>query len=101
MRKINLENYLVKNKNEDLPYYVKDSIIGALFNPDLKLNGRDLLLQNKLANKIEEAEEEILLEESDYLKVKMAFEILTGYTRNDVELVERILNTEEIEVKEK
>lgn len=92
------------NENEQIisiPYDIKKSIINIMFNFNLKLNGIELLLQDKLANKIEKAKKEILLEESDYLKIKIAFETITGYTRNDVELVQRILDAEEVEVMEK
>ena len=106
MRKINLENYMLEARNEkneivNMPYDVKGSLIGVLFHPELKLSGRELLLRDKLANKINDTESEILLEETDYSKVKLAVESINGYTRNDVEFVRRVLEAEEIEVKEK
>jgi len=101
MRKINLENYMIESNNGLLPYDIKSSLIGILFHPDLKLGAVELLLRNKLANKINDSEVEILLEETDYLKLKTAIEIIKGYVRNDVEFVERILNAEEIEVVER
>ena len=106
MRKINLENYMLEARNEKneivkMPYDVKSSLIGVLFHPELKLSGRELLLRDKLANKINDTESEILLEETDFLKIKMAIESIDGYTRNDVEFVRRVLEAEEIEVKEK
>ena len=104
MRKINLTNYNIQVDIPEpgiVPYNVKNSIINILFHPDLNLNGVELLSINKLANKVEEAEKEILLEEVDYLKIKTAVETITGYNRNDIEFVRRILEAEEIEVVEK
>lgn len=106
MRKISLENYILEGKDEkgqvvQIPYDVKGSLIGVLFHPELKIGGRELLLRDKLANKINDSEDKILLEEVDYSKIKMAIETIDGYSQNDVEFVRRILEAEEIEVKEK
>ncbi len=109
MRKINLENYRVKAKvreedkvvEKDLDYDVKDTIISVLFHPDLKLNGRELILRGKLADKIEKAEKNILLEEADYKKLKDSVEKLQGFGRNELELVDRILNAPSVEVEPK
>jgi len=106
MRKINIEDYILESMDNagnvvKGPYKVKESLIGILFHPDLKLGGRELLLRDKLADKINDSEGEILLEETDYYKLKLAIETINGYTRNDVEFVQRILDAEEVEVVEK
>lgn len=104
MRKLNLINYNIHvdiPESGIIPYNIKNSIINILFHPDLNLDGVELLLRDKLANKIEKAENEILLEETDYLKIKTAVETITGYNRNDIEFVRRILEAEKIEVVEK
>lgn len=110
MRKIELQNYMVKmpaaNGNFELkPYNVKESMVSCLLHPALKLTGRELLLRNKLATRIEEAEivegnGHILVEEDDYRKLRQAFEIIEGFTKSDMELVSRVLEAEEIEVGE-
>lgn len=106
MKKINLENYDVNVRNkeeiEKIPYKVKESLSNILFHPANKLSGRDLLLAHKLGNKIEECKEDhILLEEVDYLKLKKSVENIEGFTKNDVEFVKRVLEAEDVEVKEK
>lgn len=110
MRKIELQNYMVNMRNlegemEPKPYNVKDSMISCLLHPALKLTGRELLLRGKLATRIEEAEivegnGHILVEEEDYRKLRQAFETIEGFTKSDMELVRRVLEAEEIEVKE-
>lgn len=105
MRKIELQNYLVKltrenGEVESKPYNVKESIISCFLHPALKLTGRELLLRGKLTKRIEEAAGSILIEEENYRKLKQAFERIEGFTRNDMELVRRVLEAEEIEVEE-
>ena len=110
MRKIELQSYMVQMRNaegnlEPKPYNVKESMISCLLHPVLKLTGRELLLRNKLATQIEEAEIKegkgsILVEEADYRKLRQAFETIEGFTKSDMELVRRVLEAEEIEVKE-
>jgi len=96
MRKIILTPYIFNDAKCD----VKVAIVNLLFNPELKLSARDLILQDKLATKIEESESSVLLEESEYLKVKTAVEKFTGYGRADAQFVSRILDAEEVEVQE-
>jgi predicted AlkP superfamily phosphohydrolase/phosphomutase len=110
MRKIELQNYMVsmlnaKGEPEPKPYDVKGSMVSCLLHPALKLTGRELLLRNKLATRIEEAEivegnGHILVEEEDYRKLRQAFETIEGFTKSDMELVRRVLEADEIEVKE-
>ena len=110
MRKIELQNYMVKMPTADgnfepKPYNVKESMVSCLLHPALKLTGRELLLRNKLATRIEEAEivegnGHILVEEEDYRKLRQAFETIEGFTKSDMELVRRVLEAEEIEVRE-
>jgi hypothetical protein len=110
MRKIDVGNYMVqmRNVNGDLepkPYNVKDTMVNCLLHPSLQLTGRELLLRDKLSTQIEETEivkgvGHILIEEEDYRKLRQAFEKIEGFTKNDMELVRRILEAEEIDVKE-
>ncbi len=113
MRKLNLKDYTVKMKSPDpmklggvidfeLPYPVIDSILNIMFRKELQLSGAELVKQNVLATKLEICKDsEILLEEEEYKRLKTAFDKCTGFTRADVELVERINEAEEVEVEQK
>jgi len=96
MRKIDLTPYIFNESTFDM----KVATVNLLFNPELNHSARDLILQDKLATKIETAEGMILLEESDYTRVKTAVESYTRYGRGDAEFVSRILDAEEVNVKE-
>lgn len=113
MRKLNLEDYTVKLKMPDrmnagkeieaeLPYHVKDSILNLMFIRELQLSGAELVKQNVLAIKIETCkDDEILLEDEEYARIKRAFDTFKGFNRNDVELVTRINEAEVVEVTSK
>ena len=105
MRKLNIENYINKIKLgeevKEIEYDFKDSLIFIMFNRELQLAGKSLLEQNKLAEKILEADKEIILEEAEYDKVKQAVEAFKGCTRSEVTLVDRVLNCPKINVEEK
>ena len=113
MRKLKIADYLVKIRVPDqmnpgqviegeYPFHVKDSILNLMFNPDLKLSGADTIRQNVLAMKIESCpDEEIMLEDEEYQRIKKAFDIFRGFNRNDVELIRRIEEAEVVKVEEK
>jgi len=101
MRKLDLRNYEITQKVRGgdglpieikAPFSVKDSVINVLFMPALKLMGAALIRQNILAMKIEQAQDEIMLEEEEYGRIKAAIEVYPAQSRADVELVDRILN---------
>ena len=96
MKKIDLTPYFLGEQEVN----IKDGIVMLLFNPALKLSGRDVILQDTLAKKIEASNGSVLLEASEYIKIKNAFETFNGFRRGDVQLVERVLNAEEVNVKE-
>jgi len=113
MRKLNLANYMVEIKAPDqmnpgqmivgeYPYHVKDSILNLMFTHDLQLTGAELVKQNMLAMKLEGCnEDEILLEDEEYSRIKRAVDIFKGFDRNAVELVRRITEAEVVEVEPK
>ena len=105
MRKINLENYMVQARTPEgirkLPYDVKEALENIIFHPELKLGGREIILRGKLAEKIDKAEKEIILEESEFSKIKQAFETVKGFGKNEIELCRRVLEAEQVEVEEK
>jgi len=102
MRKLDLRNYQFTEKVRNpvtggveeftLPYNVKDSVLNILFLPDLRLQGAALIRQNILAIKIEQAGDEVSLEEEEYQRVKVAAETYKAQCRADVGLIDRILN---------
>jgi len=111
MRKLNLKDYTVKMKVPDnmnpgkeieveLPYHFKDSVLNLMFIRELQLSGAELVKQNVLAIKIETCkDDEILLEEDEYERIKKAVDVFKGFNRNDVELVTRINEAEVVEIK--
>jgi hypothetical protein len=105
MRKIKISDYeisiMTAEGEKTVPYLVRISLVNTLFHPDLKLNAYQLLENNKLATKIKDSEDDsILLEEYEYQKIKAAIELISGFTKDDIEFVNRILNAETVEVKE-
>ena len=105
MRKFDLKNYTVKILNPDgtfkeISYKFKDAIVNLMFHPNLRLSGKALLETNIIAEKIMKADKEVLLEEEEYNKVKSAVDGFEGYSRNEVKLVDRVLNCPQIDVKE-
>jgi hypothetical protein len=110
MREIDLTPYKVKVSRRletgeiesvETDYDLKASIAGILFLPDLKISGREAVKRDKLCEKIEEAENSILLEEADWKKIVEAIEALPQVGRNDVKFVERILDAPEVSVDKK
>lgn len=112
MKELNLEPYQITilNRNEATgqleptqgPYDVKGSLIGLLFTRDLQLTAKDLLERDPLGRKIADAQTPtILLEESEYMILKKAIDTFKGYTRNEVELVKRVLEAKTVAVEKK
>jgi len=108
MRKINLVNYQVTRKVPDnmnpakvvefqLPYPVKDSLLNLMFTRELQLTSAELVRQNILAMKLENCKEsEITLEEEEWKRLEKAVNAFKGFSRDDTELVTRILEAKEI-----
>lgn len=106
-RKLNLKDYFVesfdeKGEKKEVPYDVKGSLISLLFNRQLNLSAQRLLDMDDLGRKIRDCkDEEILLEEDDYLKIKQAVDAFNNYGERDIELVRRVSNAPQVEVEEK
>lgn len=109
-RKLDLSEYpifaengeaAIGEDNEPVTYDVRKSILNLMFHPGLRLGRVELLEQDDLAKKILKCDgESLLLDEAEYGKVKRAIDNFTGYSRNDVEFVKRIVNAPEVEVEE-
>lgn len=96
MRKISLIPY----KFEGQEYNVKESMAGILFSAHLRLSARAMIENARIARKAETSGDEILLEEADYQKIRNAVETFEGYSRQDLEFIQRILDAPEVPVKE-
>jgi hypothetical protein len=102
MRQLNCADYQVAVKELDPdgqivershPFAVKDSMLNLLFHPGQGLNGAELIKHQALALKIEACKADvILLEESEWERLKAACETFRGFERASVELVLRIMN---------
>ena len=105
MRSINLDPYPIEIPLADgtivkEQYEVRESIVRSLYAPALNLGARELLDNDRLAQKIAHwPDSALLLEEEEYGRVRKAFETITRYTQNDVELVRRVLDAPEVPVK--
>jgi hypothetical protein len=104
MRKIDLTNYdveiLTEQGLEIKPFSAKIAMSAILYHPDLRLGFRELFENDKVAQKINVAQDSVLLEEAEYQKLKHAFETIKGFGKEDVELVRRVMEAPEVEVKE-
>ena len=105
MRELKIANYEIgakdpeTNKRISAPYEVRESIVEILFHPELRLNATDLLKTNELAKKILGCKKDyVLLEEEEYQRLLDACNKIQGFGRNEVELVQRILDAKEVEV---
>ncbi len=107
MRRIKLDNYNIIRKVPDnmggklieiqLPYAVKDSILNLMFIKELQLTSAELVRQNMLAIKIESCKDsEVILEDEEWGRLKKAVNTFKGFIRDDIELVTRILEAEEV-----
>jgi hypothetical protein len=96
MRKLSLESYQFGSEIYD----VKQSIINILFLPQLKLNMKQVIENDRISRKIEVAKEIVLLEEAEYQVIREIIETFEGYGRQDVVFINRILNVPEIQVGE-
>lgn len=86
---------------KEIEYHTKMFLIATFLHPQLRLTGQELLARGKLADKIEQCDGMLLVEEADYTKLKHAFETVQGFTINDMTLVKRVLEAKQIDVKEK
>lgn len=105
MKKIDVRDYFVKIPNEngiivEVPYNVKESLVGCLFHPELKLGGREILECDLIAKKIESGEDFVLLEDAEYQRLNYAFETVKGFGKAEVELVKRVFDAKDVKVKE-
>lgn len=94
MRKIVVSDYVVDGST----YEVKRSLITILFHPERKLDAYGALKANKIAEKIDAAADEVLLEDAEYEQLIEGLKVTTGYVRTDIPFIERVLNAPEVKV---
>lgn len=103
MRKINLKNYEVlvtdsaTGEKVSMPYAVKESLGKILC---YRVDGLELYKRGALADKINNAGDEMLVEEDDYKVIKSAVEKIPDLGINELTLVRRIIDAEEVKVVE-
>lgn len=105
MYRLDVNDYTVfvqgpDGKTVGIAYNVKDSLATILLNPQQKLNGTALLRSNKVAEKILASTFTILLEDAEYQLLRDSTERIEGFDRQDVELVQRIMEAEKVAVQE-
>lgn len=105
MRKLDVTNYTVTEVRAEgkvtLPYDTKEALITCLFHPSLKLSAREVLIRNQIGAKIEGAKGFVLLEETEYEKLRTAVDSIEGFSKNEVELINRVFNAEVVQVEVK
>lgn len=85
-----------------VPYDVKTSMADLILAPQLKLNGIALMRNWKIAEKIINCKEGyVLLTQEEYLILKNSTEEIDVFSKNDVQLIMRINDAEQVEVDEK
>ena len=100
MRKIDLTSYPVGEGNT---FEVRPSLVAVLFNED-KLDAREIIRRDELANKIESCQDDLLLlEEVDWTRIVGGLKAtdLKPHGRSVVEFLKRVLDAPQVEVTEK
>ena len=84
-------------------YDVKRNLTGVFLSRSLQLGGKQLLERSEIAKKINDAEDEVLLEDGEFEPLKQVFmsNIFKGLGEADVEMVKRIAEAERVKVEEK
>lgn len=101
MRKLDLKNYTISVRTPQgvikfVTFQFRESIAGILTHPSLGLNGPELLEADMLAEKVEKSELEILLTDTEYLRLVDSCKRFRGFNRNDAQLIKRIYNCPEV-----
>ena len=82
-------------------YNVKDQLCSLLFHPELKLSATQAREREKVKETILKAKDSVNLEEVDYNYIKQGLDVARGFTANDLELINRVYDAEEVEVNPK
>lgn len=82
-------------------YNVKDQLCALLFHPDLKLTATQAREREKVKTTILKANNAVNLEEQEHNWVKQGLDVARGFTANDLELINRVYDAEDVEVNPK
>jgi hypothetical protein len=104
MKKISLAGHIVEEvgvsgQPEKIEYPFNANLIEMLFNPQLKLQAKDIIEREPIYKKIKKAKDFVLLEDAEYNLLKHAIENTKGLRLMDIEMVKRVQNAEDYEVK--
>lgn len=105
MRKIDVKSYPIQVKTPsgkplDVQYDMKEMLVGLLLHTSLGLTGQEIYNRTPIADKIKNADGEVLLEEDEYAKMLGAVNTVKGFGMNDSEMLRRVIEAEEVAVKE-
>lgn len=79
-------------------YDVKTSIIEVLFHPDLNLPSAAILERDETAHKILHCDGSVLLEEQEWINLRIAVQTVSGFTRRDSQFIHRVLDAPKVEM---
>lgn len=97
MRKLRIDNYEFKREDTSITYMVRESLADLLLHRELRLSAAEAIRRHTIAKRILECpNDEILLEDADYERIKSSLDLIHGFGREDIELIERIYNAEEV-----
>jgi hypothetical protein len=95
-------SYKIIEKDYDLKDVMINLLTNSNLNAELKHGGREALLSNKLANKIEDtAGDELLLEDSEYVRLLEYVDVFKGFGKNDGKFLSRVYDAENVKVEVK
>lgn len=117
-KKLNLTNYQIKitdpltfaclncgkpaTEPQSKEFNVREAIANIITNPQQKHKGFRQITFDDLARRIVACKDDyIILDKVDFDMLYECFDNLTGYSRNDVELLRRVRDAEEVELEEK
>ncbi|MFC1709492.1 hypothetical protein ACFL2J_05530 [Candidatus Omnitrophota bacterium] len=107
-RKLNLKAYFVQNTDPMTPdkketeYDVKEGLANIITSPQQKHKGFRQLVFDDLARKVLNCKSDsIILEQAEYDMLHRCCDGISGYSRNDSELLRRVQDAPEVEMQEK
>lgn len=105
MRKIDISSYPIQLKAPsgekiDIQYDMKEMLVGLLLHTSLGLTGQEIYKRTPIADKIKNADGEVLLEEDEYAKILGAVNTVKGFGMNDGVMIKRIIDAKEVAVEE-
>ncbi len=101
MKKLDLKNYTITLNDQQgiarlTPYQFKDTLINILTHRSLGLNGLELLDISVVAEKVKQANMEVILTDDDYHKITDVLKRFRGFSDPDTQFVKRIFNCPDV-----